>query len=268
MNYQEFKDHLITFLWKKGDAQLIASLDNLIRMGEAKLTRELRTERRHTSVTIIATDQREQLPADYHSMRQVVDLDGNLGEFKYVTPGELEAKRDQINSSHWLPIYSLEDNFILLCGPTEGGRKTTGPTPPANPQEGDLWARTTVSPGLYVWVVDVDSSQWVQLTSELAASSQSSSTKNLVIHYTRKIPDFQATDTSWLADEQLDLLTYATLYNTAAFLREDERIQTWQVLYQEALQSEIEDSEFYRKRGVPDQMKLPRQAGVYRPRRV
>lgn len=39
---------------------------------------------------------------------------------------------------------------------------TVGDTPPASPQPGQLWFRTLAPVGLYVWVNDGDSSQWVQ----------------------------------------------------------------------------------------------------------
>jgi hypothetical protein len=38
-----------------------------------------------------------------------------------------------------------------------------GDTPPANPQDGQLWYRTTVTPGLYMWYTDTTSSQWIQV---------------------------------------------------------------------------------------------------------
>lgn len=267
MDYQSFKDHLVTYLWKAGDTQLIASLDNLVKMGEAKLNRELRIERRHSSVTILANAQRESLPFDYHSIREVVDLD-NGAVFKYVSPAELEGFRGQVTAGRWLPYYSVENTLLLLVGPTAGGRKSIGPTAPVNPQNGDLWVRTTVSPGTYTWFVDADSAQWVQLSAEFteATASDSSEPKNIVVHYISKVPDFKATDASWLADEQLDLLTYATLWNTAAFLREDERIQVWQSLYQSCLDVAISDSELYQVRGVTSTRQLPRQAGVHRRR--
>ena len=41
MNYTEFKTHLLTFLWKANDADLVASLDNLIIMANAELGRKL-----------------------------------------------------------------------------------------------------------------------------------------------------------------------------------------------------------------------------------
>lgn len=266
LNYQAFKDFLITFLWKKGDQQLIASLDNLIVMGEAKLNRDLDMERRHTSVTLLVTGEREALPPDYYKMRSVVDLDGSLGELRYVTPADLEAQRAATRSAQWLPIYSLENKFIMFCGPTTGGRKTTGPTPPINPQNGDLWFRTTVAPGLYAWVIDPTSSQWVQLTAETAVEEAQSSARPIVVHYQRRIPSFRAEDTSWLADEELDLYVYAVLSETAPFLREDERVQTWAAFYSDALNKVNENSAHEQVRGIANHARLPRQAGVARRR--
>ena len=265
-SYAEFKDYLVSFLWKVGDQQLINALDNLVKMGEAKLTRDLDAERRNTSVQLIVTNQREQLPVDYYKIRSVVDAQGNLGELLYVTPAHLEAERQRQVTTSWLPLYSIEGSNLLFVGPTQGGFKTTGPTPPANPQDGDLWARTTVAPGLYVWVVDPTSSQWVQLTAENATEAVNTIGRAIVINYQRRVPDFKTTDTSWLADEELDLLTYATLYHSAPFLREDERVALWQQMYIEALNKTNENSAHSQTRGIAAPARLPRQAGVRRRR--
>jgi len=46
--------------------------------------------------------------------------------------------------------------------------------------------------------------------------------------------DFQ---TNWLTEYAPDLLTYATLLEAAPFLKNDERIQTWQAMYDRAAQA-------------------------------
>lgn len=212
--YQEFKDYLVDFLWKPGDAKLIASLPNLIRMGEAKLKRELRIEARHTSITLAVTSPVEPLPNDFYSMREVVDQDGNLGQLRYVSPAALKEKANA-RPNHWLALYSLEDKNILFAGPNQSIPATA---------------------------------------------------KNITIHYVRDIPNFETEDQSWLTDDNLDLLTYATLYHSAPFLREDERVSMWNSLYAAALTSANEVSAHEQTRGVSTMMPLPRQAGISRRR--
>lgn len=50
---------------------------------------------------------------------------------------------------------------------------------------------------------------------------------NMVMVYRANVPDYATTDTSWLAEDFLDLYTYTVLSHTAPFLREDERIGLW-----------------------------------------
>lgn len=210
-DYQSFKDYLITFLWKKGDQVLIDNLDNLIRQGEASINRELREEQRHHSVELTITDQKMPLPDDYYSMRQVTPLEGNLGEFNYVSPAELRGRRARSYSNNFWPIYSLENDNILFSGPT-----------------------TTDNPAVTDLVVVMD--------------------------YVRKAPKFLDTDESWLVEDNLDLLTYATLFHTAPFLREDERIATWTGMYKDIINTMNEQSAHEKQRGVYGAMPLPRNA--------
>jgi hypothetical protein len=205
MTYQEYKDYIISYLWKKGDQVLIDNLDNLIRQGEAMLTREVRDEYRHTSVYLPTPTDLTPLPADYRSMRQVTDTSNKLGEFTYVSPAEVYGSRDRYNNQ-WRPIYSLEGDALLLCGPT------------ADP------------------------------------------TRSLQIDYVRKIADYKTSDESWFNDREPDIFLYATLYQTAPFLREDERVQLWQGLYKDAVAVLNEESAHQRERGVYGAMPLPRNA--------
>lgn len=268
MTYAEFKAFVITFLWKANDAQLIANLDNLIRMAEHELNTTLHVEERHTSTGLYVDNLQMPLPSDYHSMKHVTDIEDQIGEFKYVPPSDLRVMRQQSNLNRWLPFYSIEGRYLLFSGPTQNVDTTTGDAPPANPKPGDLWFRTTGAVGLYVWQVDADSSQWVQLTAEDSVRDDGSySNINVNLDYVRKMPDFAATDTSWLADYYLNVYVYSVLKQCAPFLREDERIATWMNTLTEALMAANDDSAFNKTRGVPAPMPLPRQAGINRRRR-
>lgn len=81
--------------------------------------------------------------------------------------------------------------------------------------------------------------------------------RSVILTYYSKIPDFAATNTSWLADDYLDLYTYAVLRHTPAYLKEDERIALWKNEYDETLASVI-NSEIGRKyAGSPLRAPMP-----------
>lgn len=212
MNYQEFKDHLVTFLWKSGDTQLINSLDNLIRMADAELNRKLLIERRNTSATLVVNQLDTPLPADYLSIKSVADSDGSLGEFSYKSPAQIQTLRN-VSSVSWLPVYSLLNKTLLLVGPA-----------------------TIVDP------------------------------ISVLVNYRIGVPNFQADDTSWLADEYLDLYTYAVLKQSSTFLREDERLPVWAGLYVDALESALDLSAHEQSQGVYASKPLPQRAGIRRRR--
>lgn len=217
LNYQQFKDHLVTYLWKTGDTQLINSLDNLIAMADAELRTSLRVSDREVSNTIITSEIKTPLPSDYHSMRGVVSTDSslNLPEFKYKSPSELMSLYTRSNTDSWRPFYSLEDKLIILAGPTTGL--------PENEIE-------------------------------------------LIITYKQGIPDYKTDDSSWVSDEYLNIYTYCVLKQSGMFLREDERLPNWVILYQDALDKAIDDSAHNRQRGVYSSKQLPRVAGIRRRR--
>lgn len=68
----------------------------------------------------------------------------------------------------------------------------------------------------------------------------------ITMTYYAKVPDFAADDTSWMADEYLDLYTYAVLRHTPAYLKDDERVVLWKNEYDETLAS-VKDAEAGRR---------------------
>jgi hypothetical protein len=56
------------------------------------------------------------------------------------------------------------------------------------------------------------------------------------------------------------LLVYATLYNCAPFLREDERVAQWQQMYKDIINTMNENSAHEKQHGVFGMMPLPRNA--------
>lgn len=79
----------------------------------------------------------------------------------------------------------------------------------------------------------------------------------VILTYYSKIPDFAVTDTSWLADDYLDLYTYAVLRHTPAYLKEDERVALWKNEYDETLGSVINSEAGRKYAGSPLRAPMP-----------
>lgn len=79
----------------------------------------------------------------------------------------------------------------------------------------------------------------------------------VILTYYSKIPDFAVADTSWLADDYLDLYTYAVLRHTPAYLKEDERVALWKNEYDETLGSVINSEAGRKYAGSPLRAPMP-----------
>lgn len=112
MNYADFKAHLLVFLWKQNDLDLIGSLDNLITMANSELNVSLRISDTEVSTLLYADTDTVQLPLDYKSFRLV--MSPQLGELTYVTPSDLFTKRVNY-AGQTLPFFSLQSGQMLLC---------------------------------------------------------------------------------------------------------------------------------------------------------
>lgn len=115
MNYQAFKDHLITFLWKAGDSVLAANLDNLIKMATSELDRKLSTEDRHDALVLSASSNEVELLCDYSKMVSVNVLSTGQ-ELTYVKPAAMR-RMQALDGDH--PHYSLIRSTLLLAGTYE-----------------------------------------------------------------------------------------------------------------------------------------------------
>lgn len=104
----------------------------------------------------------------------------------------------------------------------------------------------------------------VDTTLQLVGPMSPTAPLNLVLHYRAGIPDFKTDDTSWVADTMLDLYTYAVLKHTGMFLREDERVASWNALYMEAVESANQISAEAMARGQMQAQLPSRAAGVAR----
>lgn len=121
MNYSEFKDHLLIYLWKQNDLDLIGSLDNLIKMADSELNTRLAISEQENTALIYATTDTVQMPGDYDDMRSIASP--KVGELTYVSPAELYTKRSY-TPRQILPVYSLQGNILLLAGPFEKPNET------------------------------------------------------------------------------------------------------------------------------------------------
>lgn len=127
MEYQAFKDHLVTFLWKEGDQTLIDSLDNLIRMADSELNVALNLESTSHSSVLEVKQQVVQLPSEVTKIRSVVlETATDLKELKYCPlPRLLEARRSRPTEFH--SIYYNQNHLMYLAGPFGIEQVTTTP---------------------------------------------------------------------------------------------------------------------------------------------
>lgn len=97
----------------------------------------------------------------------------------------------------------------------------------------------------------------------LVGPFSSSNPGSLMLQYRTAIPDYATTDSSWVADDYLDLYTYTVLSHCAPFLREDERVALWAQYKTAALASALdEDKRQVRFGGSPLHMKPHRAVPV------
>jgi len=85
--YAEFKAYVSSFLWREGDAVLLAALDPLIRMAEAGLQRDLKVQDGQATALLTFVDSATPilLPDDYRSPDRLL---GPGGDYEYKTPGQ------------------------------------------------------------------------------------------------------------------------------------------------------------------------------------
>jgi len=201
VTYAEFKEYIARFVWRDGDTPFEAELDNLIKMGEARLNRDLRIQRMSRTQTATIQSESVALPPDYQEARTVTSST-RPAPLQYITPHELERLR-AAKPNRFLGVYTIAGGFMRFAGASEA--------------EG----------------------------------------REVVLTYYAKIPDFKNLDESWLADEYLDLYTYAVLRHTASYLRDDDRVALWQNEYAETLMSVMDDEVKRRFAGSPLTVRLP-----------
>lgn len=111
MNYQEFKDFLVTFLWKENDQALINSLDSLVKMADAELNRKLDITRREALYQVSHIGDSIPLPDDF---AQLIDVSlSGQGCFN-LTKSQFNNLKSSFSGSPNYRGFHLEGRNILL----------------------------------------------------------------------------------------------------------------------------------------------------------
>jgi len=112
MTYAEFKNYLMTHLWKVGDSLVLDNLPTIITTAEAELNRVIKVEDRVTVADIVAEATSWPMPADYRSMRS---LSSPLrGEMVYNIPADFANKRASNKATG--KDYTVVNNTLRLIG--------------------------------------------------------------------------------------------------------------------------------------------------------
>jgi len=112
MTYAEFKDYIITHLWKTGDSVVVDRLDTIIETAEHELNRTLKIEDRTQLSTAQAADNLVTLPTDYREMR--VLSNPHCREMKYYIPAKFFVMRNSGEVNY--EAYTITNRTILLLG--------------------------------------------------------------------------------------------------------------------------------------------------------
>lgn len=118
MTYDEYKAFLLRTLRREGDDDLLADLDTIIRYGEDKLTRQLRTPfmtvQNHT---LTLTGLSGALPVDYRSMRHAIDLPNKRPLLVTSLDNLTRLQRTASDLGEWLGYYAVVGQVIHVAGP-------------------------------------------------------------------------------------------------------------------------------------------------------
>jgi hypothetical protein len=110
----------------------------------------------------------------------------------------------------------------------------------------EMERRHTAHPGFFAPVYTIAGGRF-----RFSGGIEQGSDRQVILTYYAKVPDFAGLDVSWLADDYLDLYTYAVLRHTASYLRDDERVMLWKNEYDETLASVMDAERISRYAGSP-----------------
>ena len=91
MNIDEFKDYMMTHLWKRGDQLVLDNLPQIIFTAESELNRTFKVEDRVSVIDLHATAIAWPLPQDYRQMRHLSSR--QRGEMQYNIPADFANSR-------------------------------------------------------------------------------------------------------------------------------------------------------------------------------
>ncbi len=220
LNYADFKSYVITLLWRDVDVPLANNLDNLIRTANAELaSRTSNWQRRNGTIIILPESE------DY-------DLTANVTDFQHI-----HSLINNTTSANDSTVRTRESEF----------KKTT---------LNDIYRRRTANSSAFVapyYAQDqIGDNFWLRLVGPFSAENPG----DLTLNYKVGIPDYATADASWLEDEHLDLYVYTILKHVGIFLREDERIQLYLSMANDAFNI-ANDADLHHKQfgGTPLQMR-------------
>lgn len=116
MTYEQFRDFIASFLWRDGDAVLIANLPALIRMAQASMQRDVKTRDTLAHVQLLYENANTEigLPTDFRSVDVLV---GPEGDFDYLRPGEFARQRDAGKADQ---VYTIMGRSLYLASGRQG----------------------------------------------------------------------------------------------------------------------------------------------------
>lgn len=141
MTRTEFEEFLARIVWRTGDVPFESDLQYLIRMGEARLGRDLHVQQRIARATLTADDYRIPLPADMHEIRTLSNDRPQV--MTYVSPHEFEDMRARTVTAAY---YTITD-MLEVAEPNLS---------PTSTRDFDLSYYTTLPPY-------TDAETWVQI---------------------------------------------------------------------------------------------------------
>jgi hypothetical protein len=202
MSYADYKTFVQASLWRTNDTVLSSNLDTIIKLAEYELRSKTHDWNRRQKTVSIAPE------------TQDFDLTTNVSDLETVL---------SVTNNNQSGYYSRDVT------------KTFTVVTPARIYE--IRAR---HPDQYLPYYAVDNDGGTRFV-RFAAPFSASDPGDLELVYRVSVPDYAASGASWLEDEYGDLFLYTILKHAAVFVRDDERLQIYGGLQQDAFNMADED---------------------------
>jgi len=219
--YAQFKTYVMKYLWRENDVALSDYFDQIVAQSNDELDKRTKDWQVRNKTVVIAPE------------TQDFDLTANVSDLK--------------------AILSLTNN-------AQDGYFTASTKTFMNTTLSDIYKRRAESPGggvqPYYALDSDDQNLYLRLIGPFSASDPG----DLTLVYRRDIPDYSVTDVSWLEDEHLNLYLYTVAKHAAMFEREDDRVELYKGLADEAFElAETDDKHNQQFGGSPLKMSSHRQ---------